>query len=83
MSRRSRDHRPTRPTWRCQACGIAWPCSAAKLRLLAEYRTDRAALLVYLATLQAEAAVELTELDHATPPVVLAERFTNWARPRG
>ncbi|MBQ0903431.1 flavin reductase [Micromonospora sp. U21] len=79
MPRRHRDHLPTRPTWRCAACGIAWPCSAAKLRLLAEYRRDRVALMVYLATLQAEAGEQLTGID----PARLAERFLSWARPRG
>ncbi|MEU2664010.1 flavin reductase [Micromonospora sp. NPDC007220] len=81
MTRR-RDHLPTRPTWRCAACGIAWPCSAAKLRLLAEYRTDRPALLMHLATLQAEAGEQLAALDHATTPAGLTARFTAWARPR-
>ncbi|SIN25651.1 flavin reductase [Micromonospora cremea] len=79
MPRRHRDHLPTCPTWRCAACGIAWPCSAAKLRLLAEYRHDRVALMVYLATLQAEAAEQLTGMD----PAGLAERFLSWARARG
>ena len=82
MSRRSREHLPSRPTWRCSACGIAWPCSPAKLRLLAEYRQDRTALLVYLATLQVEAAEQLAELDGSMPPDNLAERFTAWARAR-
>ncbi|QGN45676.1 flavin reductase [Micromonospora sp. WMMD558] len=82
MSRRPVDHRPSRPTWRCAACGIAWPCSPAKLRLLGEYRNDRAALLVYLATLQAEAVEHLTGLDPGTPPADLADRFTTWARAR-
>ncbi|MDG4806718.1 flavin reductase [Micromonospora sp. WMMD1120] len=77
--RRHRDHRPTRPTWRCAACGIAWPCSAAKLRLLGEYRHDRVALAVYLATLLAEAGEHLTTVD----PVRLAERFLAWTRARG
>ncbi|MCX4387697.1 flavin reductase [Micromonospora peucetia] len=80
---RSRVHLPSRPTWRCQGCGIAWPCSAAKLRLLGEYRENRPALLVYLATLQAEAAEQLAELDCGTPPDRLAERFLHWATPRG
>ncbi|MGN9807603.1 flavin reductase [Micromonospora sp. L32] len=82
MSRR-REHVPTRPTWRCQACGIAWPCSAAKLRLLAEYRHDRPALTVYLATLQAEAAEELPDSGPNTPRVGLIDRFVSWARARG
>ncbi|MGK5442648.1 flavin reductase [Micromonospora sp. URMC 105] len=82
MSRR-REHVPTRPTWRCQACGIAWPCSAAKLRLLAEYRHDRAALTVYLATLQAEAAGHLAGSEPGTNPEGLIDRFVSWARARG
>ncbi|MEU7842987.1 flavin reductase [Micromonospora sp. NPDC049114] len=76
---RRRDHLPTRPTWRCAACGIAWPCSAAKLRLLGEYRNDRLALAVYLATLQAEAGEQLRDVE----PARLTERFLSWARARG
>ena len=76
---RRREHTPSRPTWRCAACGIAWPCSPAKLRLLGEYRTDRAALLIYLATLQTEAAEQLADI----PPARLADRFIGWARARG
>ncbi|MFG1652962.1 flavin reductase [Micromonospora sp. NPDC049275] len=79
MPRRNRNHLPTRPTWRCAACGIAWPCSAAKLRLLGEYRQDRLALTVYLATLQAEAGEHLRDVD----PARLTERFLSWARARG
>ncbi|MGK5522831.1 flavin reductase [Micromonospora sp. URMC 107] len=82
MSRR-REHVPARPTWRCRACGIAWPCSAAKLRLLGEYRHDRAALTVYLATLQVEAAEQLATLDPGMSPARLADRFLSWVRPRG
>ncbi|MEU5946472.1 flavin reductase [Micromonospora sp. NPDC047465] len=82
MTRR-REHVPTRPTWRCRACGIAWPCSAAKLRLLGEYRHDRVALTVYLATLQADAAEQLAGLDHDVNPAELADRFVSWARARG
>ncbi|MGW5576734.1 flavin reductase [Micromonospora chokoriensis] len=77
--RRHRNHLPTRPTWRCAACGIAWPCSPAKLRLLGEYRRDRLALTIYLATLQAEASAQLTEVD----PARLTERFLSWTRARG
>ncbi|WP_346537695.1 flavin reductase [Micromonospora sp. DPT] len=80
---RHREHVPTRPTWRCQACGIGWPCSAAKLRLLAEYRHDRVALTVYLVTLQAEAAEELAGSGCGRSPAGLMDRFVSWARPRG
>ncbi|MEW2382499.1 flavin reductase [Micromonospora sp. NPDC047707] len=79
---RVRAHLPTRPTWRCAACGIAWPCSPAKLRLLGEYRTDRPALLIYLATLQAEAGDDLAALDGTTSPIDLNDRFISWARVR-
>ncbi|MET8118272.1 flavin reductase [Micromonospora sp. NPDC005189] len=79
MARRPSDHRPARPTWRCGTCGVAWPCSAAKLRLLATYRLDRAALLVHLTTLQAEAASNLAALNPTAPPADLTERFTRWA----
>ncbi len=82
MTRRDHDHLPARPTWRCRACGIAWPCSAAKLRLLGEYRTDRSGLLVYLSILQAEAACHLAELNPSAPPAELFERFVGWARAR-
>lgn len=82
MPRRAHDHQPARPTWRCGTCGIAWPCSAAKLRLLATYRLDRPALLAHLAALQAEAAAHLTALNPDKPPTNLTDRFTTWASPR-
>ncbi|MEV7332131.1 flavin reductase [Micromonospora sp. NPDC093244] len=78
MSRRPA-HLPARPTWRCRACGIAWPCSPAKLRLLAEYRNDRAALLAHLTAVGAEAAVDL---GVSASPAGLRERFTGWASAR-
>ncbi|WP_410814747.1 hypothetical protein [Micromonospora sp. 067-2] len=49
------------------------------MRLLAEYRHDRVALTVYLATLQAEAGVHLADVD----PARLTDRFLSWARARG
>ncbi|SBT52075.1 flavin reductase [Micromonospora narathiwatensis] len=83
MSRRRQEHLPSRPTWRCQDCGIAWPCSPAKLRLLGEYRNDRAALTIYLAVLQAEAAEQFAELKSDVSPARLRDRFLGWASPRG
>ncbi|WP_444951668.1 flavin reductase [Micromonospora ureilytica] len=78
MRRRRGPHLPTRPTWRCQACGIAWPCSTAKLRLLAEYRDDRAALLDRLTALRDRAAIQLD----GAPTANLDDRFVTWAHPR-
>ncbi|MEU4400663.1 flavin reductase [Micromonospora orduensis] len=82
MARRASDHQPARPTWRCGTCGIAWPCSAAKLRLLATYRSDRSALLAHLAALQAEAAANLAVLNPSATPADLRDRFTGWASAR-
>nr|WP_145777716.1 flavin reductase [Micromonospora olivasterospora] len=70
-----------RPLWRCRACGAEWPCQPARLSLLVEYRDDRVALLVYLATLMNEAGDQLAQLT-AQPRVDLTDRFLTWARPR-
>lgn len=77
------DHVPSRPTWRCRACGVAWPCSTAKLNLLARYRERKAELRAYLLTLHGTAAEELAELDGGRHPADLEDRFTAWAEPRG
>ncbi len=74
----TRDHVASRPTWRCRACGIAWPCSAAKVRLLAAYRGNTPGLMVYLVTLREEATAQLAELNPSTPPPDLHRRFTDW-----
>ncbi|GAA2182827.1 flavin reductase [Micromonospora lupini] len=78
MRARRLPHLATRPTWRCQSCGIAWPCSAAKLSLLGQYRENRPALVAYLMTLRDEAA----EQHHGTTAADLDDRFVAWARPR-
>ncbi|NIL64011.1 hypothetical protein HCB39_21895, partial [Salinispora arenicola] len=45
----SRPHVPMRPLWLCRPCGQPWPCGAAKLALLAEYRELPVSLFLYLA----------------------------------
>ncbi|WDZ87891.1 flavin reductase [Micromonospora cathayae] len=57
-------------------CGAAWPCSPAKLGLLARYRDDRVGLLVFLGARLVEAAAELPA------DVDLYARFVTWARQR-
>ena len=52
-------HVPSRPTWGCRQCGLPWPCAAAKAALTDEYRSDRLALLVYLAACHEEARADL------------------------
>ncbi|MCF0092793.1 flavin reductase [Micromonospora sp. NPDC049114] len=76
------EHQLLKPTWRCRTCGIAWPCSAAKLRLLGQYRGRRDELIEHLTALQAEATEHLTELHGGTPPAGLTERFIGWAQAR-
>ncbi|MFU8850134.1 flavin reductase [Micromonospora sp. SL1-18] len=76
---RYRPHVAARPSWRCRVCGAAWPCSPARLALLGEYRENRTALLIYLATLMHEAAIDLTG---QCPPERLTDRFLTWARVR-
>ncbi|MDG4818568.1 MULTISPECIES: flavin reductase [unclassified Micromonospora] len=79
---RPRPHLPVRPVWLCGRCGAPWPCGAARLSLLSEYRGDRTSLLVYLAVLREEAREHLTALHPATPPGDLTDRFLTWARAR-
>ncbi|BCJ59318.1 flavin reductase [Micromonospora endophytica] len=73
-----REHLPSRPTWRCHACGAPWPCGPAKARLLAEYRGNIPALMVYLVAQREEAAEQLAELTSAERPGELHRRFTDW-----
>ncbi|WP_255610114.1 flavin reductase [Micromonospora sp. PLK6-60] len=82
-SRPARPHVPMRPLWRCRACGAHWPCQPARLALLAEYRDDRTALLVYLATVMSEAAGQLAQLGGQPDPAELTARFLTWARAPG
>ncbi|WP_406075491.1 flavin reductase [Micromonospora sp. NBC_01638] len=69
-------HVAARPSWRCRVCGAGWPCSPARLALLAEYRENRTGLLIYLAALLHEAAGDLAGQERLT------ERFLTWARAR-
>lgn len=82
MSRANRPHLPVRPVWLCRACGHPWPCGAARLSLLVEYRDNRPGLLIYLATLREEATAQLAQLTPAEPPGDLTDRFITWARAR-
>ncbi|MEV4765672.1 flavin reductase [Micromonospora chokoriensis] len=81
MSER-RKHTPSRPSWRCPVCGILWPCSAAKLRLLAEYREDRPGLLTHLVKVQKTATADLTTLHPGVALPDLTPRFVGWAATR-
>ncbi|TBL27357.1 MULTISPECIES: flavin reductase [unclassified Micromonospora] len=79
VTARYRPHVAARPSWRCRVCGARWPCSAARLALLGEYRENRTGLLVYLGSMMYDAA---DDLAGTCPPETLAARFLTWARPR-
>ncbi|SCF02898.1 hypothetical protein GA0070558_12179 [Micromonospora haikouensis] len=83
MARIPRPHLPVRPIWLCRACGHPWPCGTARLSLLTEYRGNRMALLIHLATLKVEAEEQLARLTPGATPAELTERFLSWARARG
>ncbi|MFI6782434.1 flavin reductase [Micromonospora sp. NPDC050276] len=76
------EHKPLRPSWRCPNCGILWPCSAAKLRLLGQFRDDRPGLLVHMAKVQEEATADLKDLNPDARLPDLTPRFVGWAERR-
>jgi hypothetical protein len=69
------DHRPKRPQWDCQACGLDWPCDPAR-----EYLTTdtgggtRLAMLMWI-------HLEHFAQDAGPGPFAGAfERFIAWTR---
>jgi hypothetical protein len=71
---RFRAHTPSRPAYRCRACGAHWPCQPARLSLLLAYRDDRLGLLVYLARQLHRALADLPNSE----PAELGHRFLGW-----
>ncbi|MFG1677058.1 hypothetical protein [Micromonospora sp. NPDC049282] len=83
-----RPHIPSRPLWLCRICAAPWPCQPARLLLLVEYRTDRAALSIYMAGCLFDATADLLTLNPnpGPSPKDLFDRFVAWtardSRPR-
>ncbi|WP_341720295.1 hypothetical protein QQG74_11595 [Micromonospora sp. FIMYZ51] len=75
-------HLPERPSWRCRACGGAWPCPVARMLLRVEYGPDRVGLSVYLAGLLFDATGDLMHETPPPTPAELFERFLAWTTPR-
>nr|MDT0659868.1 hypothetical protein [Micromonospora sp. DSM 115978] len=69
-------HIAARPSWRCLNCRREWPCPDRRANLLARYRNDRFALLLYLGLCLTEASFDLQDL----PPEQAYHRFIGWAR---
>ncbi|MBB4752625.1 hypothetical protein [Actinoplanes lobatus] len=72
-------HPPSRPSWRCENCGKPWPCEQRREELLAEFRRDRLALLLYLAAHLVDAVDDFQEHGTDVAPDLYG-RFMGWAR---
>ncbi|WP_233579472.1 hypothetical protein [Verrucosispora sp. FIM060022] len=69
-----------RPLWLCRRCGQPWPCGAAKLALVTQYREMPVSLFLYLASRLHDAIDDLHLLN---PSVTgsgpeLFGRFLGW-----
>lgn len=69
-----------RPLWLCRRCGQPWPCGAAKLALLAEYREVPVSLFLYLAGCLHEAIDDLYRLNPSVTGSAadMFDRFLGW-----
>ncbi|MER5454252.1 hypothetical protein ABT008_05685 [Micromonospora sp. NPDC002389] len=74
----SREHVPSRPLWRCRACGAHWPCGPAKLALLREYAGHTLALVFYLAHSMRDAVDDIVMLGFTPDLAALNNRFMRW-----
>ena len=74
---RFRAHTHMRPLFLCRACGRPWPCSTARLVLLALYRDNREGLRNLLSGRLMIAMADQPRID----PVALATRFLGWIPP--
>ncbi|MFI7023319.1 hypothetical protein [Micromonospora sp. NPDC049900] len=74
----SREHVPSRPLWRCRACGAHWPCSPAKLALLHEYAGHTLALVFYLALSMRDAVDDIVTLGFTPDLATFNDRFMQW-----
>ncbi|GIJ78379.1 hypothetical protein SAMN05443287_10129 [Micromonospora phaseoli] len=74
------DHPPLRPLWLCRRCGQPWPCTRAKLALLADYGGSPVNLFVYLAGCLQDAMDELHRLDPSVTGSAtdMFDRFLGW-----
>ncbi|MEU4716197.1 hypothetical protein AB0F73_21460 [Micromonospora purpureochromogenes] len=78
------EHLPMRPLWLCRRCGQPWPCGAAKLALVAEYRDTPVSLFLYLAGCLHDAIDDLHRLNPGVTGSAadMFARFLGWpARP--
>lgn len=74
----ARPHLPMRPAYLCCACGAPWPCSPAKLALLAEYHGNRLSLVFYLVVAMRELVSDTLALGRQPDLARLHRRFLGW-----
>ncbi|WP_239312619.1 hypothetical protein [Plantactinospora mayteni] len=69
-----------RPLWLCRRCGHPWPCGAAKVALLAEYRDNVVSLCLYLASCLHDAIDDLHQLrpNDTGSTAGVFDRFLGW-----
>ncbi|GIJ36617.1 hypothetical protein [Micromonospora sediminimaris] len=74
------EHLPMRPLWLCRRCGQPWPCGAAKLALVAEYRDMSVSLILYLASCLHDAIDDLHRLNPSVTgnAADMYDRFLGW-----
>ncbi|WSG06104.1 hypothetical protein OIE53_16185 [Micromonospora sp. NBC_01739] len=74
------EHPPMRPLWMCRQCGQPWPCTRAKLALLADYATDPVGLRLYLAGCLCDAIDDLHRLSPSLTGSAtdIFDRFLGW-----
>ncbi|MFE9207163.1 hypothetical protein [Micromonospora sp. NPDC007230] len=74
------EHLPLRPLWLCRRCGQPWPCGAAKLSLVAEYRDSPVSLFLYLAGCLHDAIDDLHRLNPSVTGSAsdMFDRFLGW-----
>ncbi|GAB3818260.1 hypothetical protein GCM10027605_70470 [Micromonospora zhanjiangensis] len=71
-------HDPIRPMWLCRSCAQPWPCGAARLELLRDYRDSILGMYAYLAACLNEAREDLRDLAPSAPAPDLWPRFMGW-----
>ncbi|MDG4785179.1 hypothetical protein O7626_04390 [Micromonospora sp. WMMD1102] len=82
--RPERAHLPQRPVWLCRACGVEWPCLAARSLLPLDHVRDPAGLTTWLAEAFAAAMGDLYLLnpEPGPDPARMYARFLGWVAPR-
>ena len=69
-------HEPSRPSWRCAACGHDWPCRSRREELLGENTGGVVPLALLMASYYEQAVRDHPSVMAST----LYARFLGWVR---